>query len=63
VRKLSKVAEALRDSPCEVFILFSNGRFTPEEIERCRGARRKLFEHQGKTHYLNNVIMLFSSRA
>jgi hypothetical protein len=62
VRKLSKVAEALRDSPCEVFILFSKcGRFTPEEIERCKGARRKLFEHQGKTHYLNNVIMLSAS--
>jgi hypothetical protein len=59
VRKLSKVAEALQDGPCRVFILFSKcGQFTPEEIARCRTARRKLFEHQGTVHYDNNVIML-----
>jgi hypothetical protein len=59
VRKLAKVAQALEESPCQVFILFSKcGRFTNEEVERCKGARRKLFEHQGKTHYAHNVIML-----
>jgi hypothetical protein len=55
VRKLSKVAGALQDSPCEVFILFAKcGQFTDEEIQRCKNARRKLFEHQGTVHYLNN---------
>jgi hypothetical protein len=59
VRKLTKVAEALEGSPCDVFILFSKcGRFTHDEVERCKQARRKLFEHEGKTHYANNVIML-----
>lgn len=59
VRKLTKVAQALEKSPCQVFILFSKcGRFTNEEIERCKGARRRLFEHGGKTHYAHNVIML-----
>jgi hypothetical protein len=59
VRKLTKVAEALEESPCDVFILFSKcGRFTHDEVERCKQARRKLFEHEGKTHYANNVIML-----
>jgi hypothetical protein len=59
VRKLTKVAQALEKSPCHVFILFSKcGRFTDEEIERCKGARRKLFEHQGIIHYTQNVIML-----
>jgi len=59
VRKLSKVVEALHDSPCRVFIIFSKcGQFTDEEIRRCKSARRKLFEHQGKIHYDNNVIML-----
>jgi hypothetical protein len=59
VRKLAKVAQALEDSPCDVFILFSKcGRFTHDEVERCKQARRKLFEHDGKTHYANNVIML-----
>jgi hypothetical protein len=59
VRKLTKVAHALEASPCQVFILFAKcGRFTDEEIERCKGARRRLFEHEGKTHYAHNVIML-----
>ena len=59
IRKLTKVAEAFRKSVCHVFILFSKcGQFTPAEIERCKGARRKLFEHQGQIHYENNVIML-----
>jgi hypothetical protein len=59
VRKLSKVAEALRDGPCHVYLLFAKcGQFTAAEIERCKNARRKLFEHEGKVHYLNNVIML-----
>lgn len=59
VRKLSKVAQALEKSPCQVFILFSKcGRFTNEEIERCRAARRKVFEHEGKIHYAHNVILL-----
>jgi hypothetical protein len=59
VRKLSKVAEALRDGPCRVYLLFAKcGQFTPAEIERCKNARRKLFEHQGQVHYLNSIIML-----
>src|SRR5271166_2523963 len=59
VRKLTKVAQALEDSPCDVFILFSKcGRFTQDEVERCKQARRKLFEQEGRTHYANNVIML-----
>lgn len=59
IRKLTKVAEAFRKSVCHVFILFSKcGQFTPAEIERCKGARRKLFEHQAQIHYENNVIML-----
>lgn len=59
VRKLTKVAHALEDSQCDVFILFSKcGRFTPDEVERCKEARRKLFEHEGKMHYAYNVIML-----
>jgi hypothetical protein len=62
VRKLRKVAEAFKNSPCQVFILFSKcGQFTADEIERCKSARRKLFEHQGITHYEQNVIM-FSDR-
>jgi hypothetical protein len=59
VRKLSKVAGALEDSPCQVFILFAKcGQFTDAEIQRCKNGRRKLFEHQGTAHYLNNIIML-----
>jgi len=59
VRKLSKVAEALQKAPCDVFILFAKcGQFTDEEIQRCKNARRKLFEHQGEVHYLHNIIML-----
>ncbi len=59
VRKLTKVAEALEKSPCQVFILFSKcGGFTNEEIDRCKAARRKFFEHDGKAHYTHNVIML-----
>jgi hypothetical protein len=59
VRKLSKVAEALRKGPFDVFILFAKcGEFTDEEIQRCKNGRRKLFEHQGQVHYLNNIIML-----
>jgi hypothetical protein len=59
VRKLTKVAQALEKSPCQVFILFSKcGQFTNEEIERCKAARRKVFERGGKPHYAHNVIML-----
>ncbi|MBZ5670341.1 MAG: hypothetical protein LAO04_11495 [Acidobacteriia bacterium] len=62
VRKLTKAAQALEKSPCQVFILFSKcGQFTPEEIERCKGARRKLFEDRGQTYYVQNVIMLSES--
>jgi hypothetical protein len=59
VRKLSKVADALRKGPFDVFILFAKcGEFTDAEIHRCKNGRRKLFEHQGQVHYLNNIIML-----
>lgn len=59
IRKLSKVAEALRKWPFDVFIMFAKcGQFMQEEIQRCKNARRKLFEHQGQVHYLNNIIML-----
>jgi len=59
VRKMAKVARVFEKSPCQVFILFSKcGQFTPDEIERCKSARRKLFAHQGVTHYDQNVIML-----
>ena len=59
ITKLSKVGDALRGGPCHVYLLFAKcGQFTAAEIERCKNARRKLFEHQGKVHYLNNVIML-----
>lgn len=59
VRPRSLLGQALRDSPCDVFILFSKcSQFTSDEVERCKQARRKLFEHEGKTHYANNVIML-----
>jgi hypothetical protein len=59
VRKLSKVAETLRKGPFDVFILFAKcGEFTEAEIQRCKDARRKLFEHQGQVYYLNNIIML-----
>jgi hypothetical protein len=59
VRKLCKVAEAFQKGPFDVFILFAKcGQFTDAEIQRCKNARRKLFEHQGQVHYLNNIIML-----
>lgn len=59
VVKLGKVAEALRGGPFHVYLLFAKcGQFTDTEIERCKNARRKLFEHQGKVHYQNNIIML-----
>lgn len=59
VRKLSKVAGALRKGPFDVFILFAKcGQFTDAEIQRCKNARPKLFENQGQVHYLNNIIML-----
>jgi hypothetical protein len=59
VRKLTKVAEALRESPCDVYLLFAKcGQFTDAEIERCKNARRTLFEHEGDIHYLNNIILL-----
>lgn len=59
VKNLSKIADALREGPCHVYLLFAKcGQFTSAEIERCKNARRKLFEHQGKVHYLNNIILL-----
>lgn len=59
VRKLAKVAEALQDGPFQVYLLFAKcGEFTAAEIEHCKNGRRKLFEHEGKVHYLNNIIML-----
>jgi hypothetical protein len=59
VRKLMKVSLVLEKSPCDVFIIFAKcGKFTTAEIERCKGARRKLFEHNGKAVYSHNVIML-----
>jgi len=40
VTKLGAVADALRGVGCEPFILFAKtSNFTPEEIERCKGAR------------------------
>ena len=40
VTKLSAVADALRTVGCEAFILLAKtSNFTPEEIERCKGAR------------------------
>lgn len=59
LRKLSKVAEALRKGPFDVFILYAKcGEFKDVEIQRCKNARPKLFEHQGEVHYLNNIILL-----
>lgn len=62
VRKLTKVALALEKSQCRVFMLFSKcGEFTDAEVERCKEARKVLWEHEGQIHYENNVI-IFSRR-
>jgi DNA-directed RNA polymerase subunit RPC12/RpoP len=59
IRKLRKVADALRDSPCSVYLLFAKcGQFTDAEIECCRAGRRRLFEHDGEIHYAFDIIML-----
>lgn len=59
VRKLRKVKEAIAGGAFRVFILFSKcGKFSEEEIERCKSARKRIFESQGRTVYSTDVIML-----